>query len=163
MNDHQLNDPRLESLEAYLSSLSPRLASDEQRELLYQCAFAAGEQAAKQHVRRWRTATLALSLLTCGLLFSIPSRVDLPLEPGQPAGSGLTAHAKTTVNEVIATQTRNDSPPATTPLHEPARVQLDAWERRPDQIAEFSDALLRFQQLEPAARANTMIAIERSL
>jgi hypothetical protein len=73
MNDHSLGDPALQSLEARLASLPPRLAAGEQQQLLYHCALAAGEaagqRASSRAMRGWIAATSILALVCLGLTY----------------------------------------------------------------------------------------------
>jgi hypothetical protein len=67
MNDHSLNDPQLQSLEVRVAAAAPQFSPIEQQQLLYQCAFAAGQLAGRKSLRRWRVASAALVVLLLGL------------------------------------------------------------------------------------------------
>src|SRR3954464_9156357 len=71
MSDNPKIDPALQSLEARLTAMVPRLPPGVHKQLLYECAFAAGRaagQRASRHVIRASTAvTLVLALLSVSL------------------------------------------------------------------------------------------------
>src|SRR5438045_7376781 len=71
MTDNPLRNPELQSLEARLASMPPRLGAGEQQQLLYQCAFAAGKAAGQRAsgrvIRGWTAVTSILALLCVGL------------------------------------------------------------------------------------------------
>ena len=50
MNEPSLNDPHLQSLEARLAAMPPQESAARQQELLYRCAFAAGQSSARTTV-----------------------------------------------------------------------------------------------------------------
>ena len=67
----------LQSLEARLASLPPRLPAGDAQQLLYQCAFAAGQAAGQRAnsraVQRWMIAASLLVLLCGGLAYRAAS------------------------------------------------------------------------------------------
>ena len=67
MNDHLLNDPLLNSLEARQAASVPQLSMVEQHRLLYECAFAAGLRSSVKMVRYWQIASAALVLMVVSL------------------------------------------------------------------------------------------------
>src|SRR3954468_21330221 len=73
MNDNPLNDPLLQSLEARLAGIPPRLPAAEHQQLLYQCAFAAGkavgQRASSRVIQSWAAAASILALLCAGLAY----------------------------------------------------------------------------------------------
>src|SRR6266850_7671925 len=75
MDDHPLNDPTLQALEARLSALPPRLPERDRQQLLYQCGVAAGQTAAQragaQSTRRWMAVTTLLALLSLTLGYRV--------------------------------------------------------------------------------------------
>jgi hypothetical protein len=90
MSDHPWIDPELQSLEARLTSLPPRLPADEQKQLLYECAFAAGKRAGQRASRRMIRASTAVSfvltLLCVGLAYRANVRQDsVPLAHTSPS------------------------------------------------------------------------------
>jgi hypothetical protein len=79
MNHDLPLDPHLRSLEARLSAQTPSLSADRQQDLLYQCAYAAGQKAARAKLRRWRAGAIACAALLAvmaGRSLSDPSEVD---------------------------------------------------------------------------------------
>src|SRR5688572_8156186 len=74
MNDHTLSDPQLQSFEARLAAATPQSSPVEQQQLLYQCAFAAGQRAGRKSLRRWRVASAALVVLL--FVLSVPVAHD---------------------------------------------------------------------------------------
>jgi hypothetical protein len=80
MLDNPLNDPTLQSLEARLAAIPLRLPTNERQQLLYQCAFAAGQSAGQRTAtniaRRWMAVTTVMALLTLTLgyrLITLPA------------------------------------------------------------------------------------------
>ncbi|MBW8883649.1 MAG: hypothetical protein JF612_02495 [Planctomycetia bacterium] len=73
MNDNPLNDPLLQSLEARLAGIPPRLPAGQQQQLLYECAFAAGKAAGRRAssrvIQSWAVAASILALLCAGLAY----------------------------------------------------------------------------------------------
>jgi len=88
MNDHPLSDPALQSLEARLASLPPRLAAGERQELLYRCAFAAGESAGRRASSRailgWMVTTSILALVCLALTYRAVSLLQPALAHSSP-------------------------------------------------------------------------------
>jgi hypothetical protein len=90
MNDNFLNDPVLQSLEARLAALPPRLSTPEREQLLYHAAFAAGQTAATRttahNARPWIGATAVLALLSLTLGYrALVTPSGIALEPNRPA------------------------------------------------------------------------------
>jgi hypothetical protein len=158
------NDPQLEALAARLSSLAPKLADDEQRELLYQCAFAAGETFAGRRAVRWRNISSVLAVLLCGFFVSALGRGIWQVGPAQ-----MEHDSPVTQSSVPVTPSAVETPPIATAdvslelVQQRDSIQLDAWANHDDPVEAFSAALARFQQLDPAARSRSVTEIQRSL
>ena len=69
--NHHLDDPALQALEARLAGVMPQVSATERNELLYQCAFAAGRQAANRTVRTWQATAAVLVVLLLGMSVSL--------------------------------------------------------------------------------------------
>lgn len=147
MNTDSSNDPQLQSLAARLAAAAPRLPDGEAQQLLYQCAFAAGQSAAARKTRRWQAASSALAATLLGVcVFAMPGPLRIAQQP--PVA---------------------DSPSQPEPQeHEdlPARsfvaVRLDAWQARDDGIEKFAHKLAQFKQLEPELRAVALRSLDHA-
>jgi hypothetical protein len=143
MNDDSLHDPQLQSFEARLASRSPQVSAVQRDNLLYACAFAAGQQAAVRPLRRWRLATAALSVVLVGAM--IPYVREPPPIPRQP----IERHAIT-----------EPTPPRKPVLvesgalaHEPAVVHLDAWQMRTQSGESLTEQLCQLEKTDPHLRS----------
>jgi hypothetical protein len=89
MNDNPLSDPGLQSLEARLASMPPRLAAGEQQQLLYQCAFVAGkavgQEASRRVIQAWTAVASILALLCVGLAYRMTSQLEHTLAHSSPS------------------------------------------------------------------------------
>jgi hypothetical protein len=152
MNDHPLDNPRLRSLEAQLAQLAPQASPAEQQQLLYQCAFAAGRQAARKTIRRWQAATAVVAVLF-GL--SMPLGRDNSLlarraaEP--PAPKGLAPRQIPAEQEAPLIVQR-----------QPAAVALDAWQSRPSTDT-FANELAQFEYSDVRARSLSLGRLTREI
>src|SRR5687767_2606406 len=118
MNEHNLSDPKLLSLEARLAAMSPRATTAEQQKLLYECGFAAGRRSSARTLRIWQLAAAALVVVSLGL--SIPlaqSRSMLAKQPDKPF-----VPTETSPSPMIA---QRDVPPSS---RQTKPVELDAWQ-----------------------------------
>jgi hypothetical protein len=87
MNDDPLHDPGLDSFAGRLSGLRPQLAGSESKQLLYACAFAAGEAAARlagaRRMRCWMGATSLLAVVSLTLGLQVMQQTDRTLTTPQ--------------------------------------------------------------------------------
>jgi len=142
MNDHPLNDPALRSFEQQLAGLAPQLPPVDQQELLYRCAFAAGQKATVRKVRRWQAATAALVVMLLGL--SVPlirDRMPVARHEAQPIRPNVVSVPVTPQLEILAR------------VGGIAGVELDAWQLEPSPSAAFAQELARFKETDPALRS----------
>jgi len=152
MNDHPLDDPRLRSLEAQLAQMPPQASPAEQQQMLYQCAFAAGRQAARKTTRRWQAATAVLAVLF-GL--SIPLGRDnslLARRAAEPPAPKNVAPRQIPAEEE-------------TPLvvqRQGAAVALDAWQSRPSTDA-LANELAQFEHSDARARSLSLGMLTREI
>lgn len=149
MNDELRDDPTLRPLEARLAAIRPVLPDHECRELLFQCAFAAGRTAGARWTRRWRVASMALVVLMAGM--SIPLVNDrLIVARLQPAAirsaAPVEAHVPRNVQQ---------------PLPRVALGPLDAWQVPTDPGATFETALSKFKELDSNSRSQAICTMAR--
>lgn len=117
MNEHSLNDPLLQSLEARLAAGVPRVSAAEQQQMLYQCAFAAGRHASVRTMRRWQAATATLAAIV--VAFGLPqfiSRNQVAVQPPVRPSSSIVIDSPKPV------------PQPAVQLTERTGIQLDAWQ-----------------------------------
>lgn len=151
MNDGSLSDPLLQSLAARLAAAAPMASAAEQQQLLYRCAFAAGERAAARKLRRWQATAAALSIIVACM--GLPLVRVYPLLVQRAALPSASPIAKAT-----------PMPPDDTPiLRHPAGVAQDGWRIPPSDGEAFAAALAQFQQTEPRLRAFALGALDREL
>jgi len=141
MNDDFPIDPALQSLEARLAGLRPKLSEREAQELLYQCAFAAGEKAAARRTRRWQLASAAMVVLLVGMSVPLVNEQVLVARREPAAVQPIAPVQVPTPHNVLRSSSRV------------AAVPLDAWQVRPDTTATFEAALAKFQQLDASSRS----------
>lgn len=131
MNEDALNDPTLQSLEARLAASAPQLSTDEQHQLLYACAFAAGQRSAVRSTRQWQAITLTLGLIVVGLTYSqIPGPAQVaravPIQNESPQVGMRTGDAVDHPKDSIS-----ESYEALSSVKRSPNVRLDAWQRAP--------------------------------
>ena len=152
MNDHSLNDPQLQSLEARLAAMAPRASAAEQQQLLYQCAFAAGRSASGKLIRRWQVAVGTLAALLLAVSVSLvqdrflPARqvVEVPVSPREAAQQSLPNH-----------------PEPLQSLPTPKSVELDAWQVPESMRFGSGPVLAQSQPSDPHQRSLTVGAMTR--
>ncbi len=143
MNDYPLDDPRLRSLEAQLAQMSPQASPAEQQQLLYQCAFATGRQAARKTTRCWQAASAVLAL---SLAVSLPFARESPLLAKRPAPPPATE--RTPPRPML--EELEFSPLARRPM---AGVALDAWQARTSNPDSLARDLAQFEQADAREQA----------
>ena len=137
MNDDFAIDPALQSLEARLSAVRPKLPDREAQELLYQCAFAAGQKLAARRTRRWQITSAAMAVLLLGVSVSLLNKRVL-VAGREPVTTDPAAQVQVQVPDVLIRVTP---------------VPLDAWQVPADTAAKFETALTRFKQLDANSRS----------
>jgi hypothetical protein len=153
MNEHSLQDPQLRSLEARLAAAAPQSSHIEQQQLLYQCAFAAGQQVGRKSLQSWRVAAATLVVLCCGL--SVPLAHDRwKLE--EPARELPTA-TKAPSQPMLA---YSEVPFSARPS---AAVDLDAWQMPHSERMSLSDELAQFRRTDPHLRSLAMGTFTRAM
>lgn len=152
MNHDSSRNDDLRAFEARLCALSPSLPPAEQQQLLYQCAFAAGQNVAKRTLRRWQGATAALTVLLVGL--------TIPIARGPSSVAQLPA-AQAAQNRLI----EQPEAEAMSSMREPRAIaiSLDAWQRKPSPIASLDKELSQFAQLTPRQRSLSVGALQRHI
>ena len=148
MNRDAFNDSELKGFEARLATLAPQLSHVEQQQLLYECAFAAGQHKARRAVRRWQTATVSMGLLLLGAVVPI-AQDQWRIEP--PPG------ALVVVQQGLSPKLPEASDSAVMPIR-PVTADLDAW-----QLPNLPGVLLNQQmaQLEQSDLHTQSLAVGR--
>ncbi len=153
MNDHSLNDPQLQSLEARLAAAAPQSSPVEQQQLLYRCAFAAGELAGRKSLRRWRVASATLVVLLLGL--SVPVAHDhwrLAAQKREPSTSTeLKPQPMLAQSEILFSARQS------------AAFDLDAWQMPRSDRVSLSDELAQFRNTDPHLRSLAVGTFTRAM
>jgi hypothetical protein len=145
MNDPSLNDPQLQSLEARLAAMAPQESSARQQELLYRCAFAAGQVSTRASMRRWRAAVAALALLLVAA--SIPLARNQSLVVKQEPVPVAPRQMDESQPPILA---QREAPPT---VREPVQLETDAWQLASSPTASLAEDLAQFQQIDPDLRS----------
>ena len=119
MNDPEFHDLDLQSFESRLGAIPLRLAPDQQQHMLYECAFAAGQQQVRRTVRAWQATTIVMGVI---LAF-----VAMPRKPDD----FMAQHTETT--PAIAVEKLLPEPPQSEEVsfvswRSGVSVNLDAWQ-----------------------------------
>jgi hypothetical protein len=139
MNDDSSNDLAIQAFEAQLMAHRPKLADREVRDLLYGCAFAAGQKSAIRETRRWQLASASMAVLLLGM--SIPlAHVHLVVARPEPATNRPATTAQVPTPGKAAT--------SWSPI---AAVPLDAWQVQENTETKFDSELAKFQRMNADA------------
>lgn len=141
MNDDLQFDPALQSLEAQLIAHRPVLTDREYRELLYQCAFAAGRNSAIRRTRRWQVACASMVVLLLGTSTPLVHERQFVARPEPATNEHSTAVQVPTLRHV------------STPWSRIAAVRLDAWQVQDNTDTKFAAELAKFKQLSANSRS----------
>ena len=153
MNRDPLDDPQLQALEAQLASMAPAAPAERQRQLLYECAYAAGRNAAGKTLRRWQAAATTFAVLAIGL--GVPlARDGALLAERQPAPRAPIEQPPTFVPEEL--------PFPQFARRETAAIELDAWQTPPSPAA-FDEELARLKRTDAHTRSLALGALTRTL
>jgi hypothetical protein len=155
MNEPSLNDPQLLSLEARLAAMAPQESPARQQELLYRCAFAAGQSSARTAVRRWQAAAVALAVLLIGASIPLANhQLAVAKRDPKPAPPQRVAPPQP---PMLAQQ---EIPPT---VREPVHLELDAWQVASSPSTSLAIDLAQFQQVDPELRSLAAGALARSV
>ena len=139
MNDDFQIDHALQSLEAQLMAHRPMLPDREVRDLLYGCAFAAGQKSAIRGTRRWQVASASMAVLLLGMSIPLAHERLLVARPGPATNRPVTpAQVPTPRN-------------ASTSWSHVAAVPLDAWQVQENTDTKFDTELAKFQRMNADA------------
>ena len=141
MNDEFPIDPALQSLEVRVSALRPKLPGREVDDLLYHCAFAAGQKVAAGRTRRWQIASAAMAALFIAVSIAVVSE------------RGRVARRELATRDTVSTGQLQTSDRDPRPVPRVVRVPLDAWQVHADTTATFETALTRFNRIDRDARS----------
>lgn len=153
---YSLNDPRLQALEAWLAAVPPQLSTAQQRQLLYQCAFAAGWKSARHTVRRWQAAVAGLIVVLAGLSVPVLDKEPLigkePLLGREPRATDLgaadLARAEIAPEPAVGRLEFSQFGHRTSP-----EISLDAWQVQTEASASFDRELAQFAKSDPRLRS----------
>ncbi len=151
MSGPALNDTQLQSLEARLTATVFQLPLVRQQELLYRCAFAAGQNAAHSRIRRWKTAAsmFAVLFLTVGGMLVCDRWMLAPQVLEQPIASDRTP---------APTVPHTDFPRI---AQETIHIELDAWQMPSKETASPSSEFALLNEIEPRLCSLTMSSLTR--
>jgi hypothetical protein len=143
MNPDSLSDPQLQELEGRLVALDLQPSPAQRQQLLYRCAFVAGQKAAKRTLRRWQAAVAALGALLAGMTLS--------LARGEPqlAKRDTTPSTRANASERIPAEVEIPS----IALRGAISTSFDAWQSNHSAAASFDEDLARFTRSDPRLRS----------
>lgn len=157
MNPSSNIDPELQSLEARLADMAPRLPRDEQKQLLYECAFAAGRKQGAAALWKWRASagSLAVVLLVAAAINIFAAGNDDRVGPSVATSPSQVAPAPR-ANGAFSSSAI--SPPS------PVRsVRLDAWQKAPPLSRDSLDeSLASWNGVDPHSRSLAVGALTRA-
>lgn len=150
VNDHSLNDPKLQTFEARLSAMSPQISAKEQQHLLYQCAFAVGRRAGRRSLRRWQASTVALVLLSLG------TAVPFIQNRWTPTRQLAESNAPTEVRPQLKLIRQRAAAPRQT-----SAIALDAWQMPHSAQSAFDST--HAAHIDPSVRSLTVTGLIRAM
>jgi hypothetical protein len=153
MDHYSLDDIQLQTLATRLGDIVPKVSAAEQQQLLYECAFAAGQRAAKRVVRRWQGAAAVLTVLLMGASIPLARERSAPeqaiaVQPAQNRGLERTA-------------ADDEIPPI--PVRGANAILLDAWQTKPSTVASFDSELAQFARMDPHLRSLAVGALTHQI
>jgi hypothetical protein len=152
MNEHPINDPKLQSFEARLAALTPQLSAGEQQQLLYQCAFAAGRKANRRSVRRWQAVAALLAVVMVGWrIYGGAQSVVVIEKKAQPSPPAEVVFPRAVAQLELPTGARQSG-----------TVELDAWQTPPSH-SNLNDEVARFKSVDPHLQSLAVGAFTRAL
>jgi hypothetical protein len=154
-DQHRSDDVHLQALEARLASMVPRLESIEQQQLLYRCAFAAGQRAARGHVRRWQTAAIAMASVL-GLV------LILPFARNAGGAAGIADRDPAPPPREFASPERDATNESPREAWSTAVLELDAWQVERSEEASLAEELDRFREDDPDLQASSVAHLMRA-
>jgi hypothetical protein len=152
VNDNDISGPPWQSFEKELAVHVPQISVQERDQILYACAFAAGQMKRSQSIRFWKMMVTTLSLLLAvSLIPHLHSPSDISYEtqsvPGSPEGTSSQAmkaeEASESESEILL------------------MVNLDAWRVPSSKNRLLSSQLTEFGQLDPYQRSLTVSSMNR--
>ena len=152
MNNDRINDPERTGFEARLAALAPQLSQVEQQQLLYDCAFAAGQKKTEGSVRRWQTTTAVIGLLL--LVVSVPVAKNGWRTAEQ--GSALA------VSQPPSSSQRPVASEAIVMPEHPMAVDLDAWQLPINPDESLNEQLVQLQHADLHTRSLAVGSLTRA-
>jgi len=155
-NEHSFDDPQLQSIEARAAAVTPRLSQAEQQQLLYRCAYEAGQHRVAKQVRRWQGTTVAILVVAVGL--------SIPLVRGREAHDPSPQYVESIAPDTIVPRHQSDLPrfpDSRSPIS--PRVELDAWQLRPPVDGLASESRTPARPIDPHIRSLTVGALTRTI
>jgi hypothetical protein len=152
VSDYQLSDPQWQSFETELAAHVPQVSIQERDQILYACAFAAGQSKERQSVRTWKVMAAVLSLL-----------LTVSLIPHRQAPPSI---VRETRNAPVYPETTSSQAPSMELVPESQRlllIDLDAWKVHSPENRLLSEQLSEFAQFDPHLRSLTVSSMNRTV
>jgi hypothetical protein len=152
MTNHA-DDPGLQALEARLAGLTPQLSAQERNDLLYQCAFTAGQRSTRGTLRRWQAAAALLVAVSLGL--------TIPLASNSPLGHHNQAKTEPEPPPSKPVEIVTNTPSELIPLQRPIEIAADAWQLDQRSSDPLAESLAEFERTSPEMRSFAVAAMTR--
>lgn len=152
MTDSLFDNSAPETFEVRIAKLVPQLSPAEHQQLLYQCAFSAGQTEGRKSLRRWQAVAAALVVTALGL--SIPlvhEQVWLAKQRVEPTRPTDIVPRSTLAQAEIPTTAR-----------QAGAVELDAWQLQSAE-ASLTHELACFEQTDPHLRSLAVGTLTRTI
>ena len=152
MTDDLLPDPQLRLLEAQLLAQPPQVSIAKQDELLYACAFAAGQQIARRSLRRWRMSTIVMGGMVVGMAI-----------PHFGGSSQMARHPSEQSVPMVPAPSQQPAPPESmVSMQKPTTAVLDAWQVSDPVDQSLSDQLAQLERTRPQMKSLTVGTLIRA-
>lgn len=154
MNEKDLSDPLWQSFEAQLAAQVPQISLQERNQILYACAFSAGQTKGSQSLRLWKmTVTMLGLLLTVSLIPHLHAPPDIARQiQSIPGSSEGTSPQSVTAEETSESDSQMY-----------LMANLDAWRVPSSENRMLSSQLTEFAQLDPYLRSITVSSMSRAV
>ena len=161
MSDHSINDPNLQDLESRLANMILRVSPRDAQNLLYQCAFEAGQKKTGKAIRRWQAAVATLFVVSMGLSVALVNqkvtRTDMVQSPPTIGSQSTSTVASSNGAKPAAAQ---DIPQIS---RKEISVDLDAWQLRSTNGETTASDMALVVHSDPTLQPYTVGALTRTV